>query len=48
MNKTVPWGTMWVSKRYGVVSTKLKDMVWLPAPAGGPYDQKAQNWSITP
>ncbi len=48
MNKTVPWGTMWVAKRYGVVSTKLKDMVWLPAPAGGPYDQKAQNWSITP
>ena len=47
-NKSVPWGTMWVSKRYGVVSTKLKDMVWLPAPAGGPYDQKAQNWSITP
>ncbi len=48
MNKSVPWGSMWVAKRYGVVSTKLKDMVWLPAPAGGPYDQKAQNWSITP
>ncbi len=48
MNKSVPWGTMWVAKRYGVVSTKAKDLVWLPAPAGGPYDQKAQNWSVTP
>lgn len=48
MNKTVPWGTMWVAKRYGIVSTKLKDMVWIPAPAGGPYDQKAQLWSIAP
>ncbi|MBM3521782.1 MAG: ABC transporter substrate-binding protein [Alphaproteobacteria bacterium] len=46
MNKTVPWGTMWVAKRYGVVSTKLKDFTWLPAPAGGPYDQKPQAWSI--
>ena len=36
MNKTVPWGTMWVSKRYGVVSTKLKDMVWLPGPRRRP------------
>lgn len=48
MNKTVPWGTMWVAKRYGIVSTKLKDFTWLPAPAGGPYDQKPQAWSITP
>ena len=48
MNATVPWGTMWVAKRYGIVSTKLKDMVWLPAPAGGPYDQKAHLWSIAP
>lgn len=48
MNKSVPWATMWVSKRYGVASTKLKDFVWLPAPAGGPYAQNAQAWSVAP
>lgn len=48
MNDTVPWGTMWVAQRYGVVSNRLKDFTWLPAPAGGPYDQKAHLWSLTP
>ena len=47
MNKSVPWGTMWVAKRYGVVSTKA-NLTWLPAPAGGPYDQKAHTWSLNP
>ncbi|MGO8565331.1 hypothetical protein ACC743_38840 [Rhizobium ruizarguesonis] len=36
MNKNLPWATLWVAKRYGIVSTKVKDFVWTPAPGGGP------------
>ncbi len=43
MNKPIcPGRTMWVANRYGVASTKLKDFVWVPAPAGGPYDAQAR------
>ncbi len=48
MNANLPWGTMWVASRYGIASTKLKDFVWTPAPAGGPYDAQPQKWTIAP
>jgi peptide/nickel transport system substrate-binding protein len=48
MNTDLPWATMWVANRYGIASTKLKDFVWLPAPAGGPYDAKPEKWAIEP
>ena len=46
MNAELPWGTLWVTSRYGVASTKLKDFVWIPSPSGSPYDQHAEKWSI--
>jgi peptide/nickel transport system substrate-binding protein len=46
MNTELPWGTLWVANRYGVVSTKVKDFVWTPAPGGGPYQANPQQWSI--
>lgn len=48
MNKSLPWGSMWVAKRYGVASTKLKDFVWTPAPGGGPYQANPEKWDIAP
>lgn len=46
MNENLPWGTMWVASRYGVASKDLENFVWLPAPAGGPYDANAEDWTI--
>jgi peptide/nickel transport system substrate-binding protein len=46
MNTNLPWGTLWVANRYGVVSAKVKDFVWTPAPGGGPYQANPQKWSI--
>jgi peptide/nickel transport system substrate-binding protein len=45
MNADLPWATMWVANRYGVASTKLKDFVWMPAPAGGPYNAHPEKWT---
>ena len=46
MNTNLPWATLWVANRYGVVSSKVKDFVWTPAPGGGPYQAYPQKWSI--
>lgn len=46
MNAELPWATMWVANRYGVISNKLENFVWLPAPAGGPYEAHPEKWSV--
>jgi len=46
MNEELPWGTMWVANRYGAASTQLEDFVWVPAPAGGPYADHPEKWSL--
>ncbi|MBB3612623.1 ABC transporter substrate-binding protein [Rhizobium sp. BK602] len=46
MNGELPWGTLWVANRYGVVSAKVKDFVWTPAPGGGPYQAHPEKWSL--
>jgi peptide/nickel transport system substrate-binding protein len=46
MNENLPWGSMWVASRYGVMSNDLKDFVWTPAPGGGPFEAKPENWDI--
>ncbi|MBP1845871.1 peptide/nickel transport system substrate-binding protein [Rhizobium petrolearium] len=48
MNSQLPWGPMWVASRYGVVSSKLKDFFWTPAPAGGPFVSHPEKWDIAP
>ncbi|HET8728375.1 MAG TPA: ABC transporter substrate-binding protein [Alphaproteobacteria bacterium] len=47
MNAQLPWATMWVANRYGVVSNDLQNFVWLPAPGGGPYEAHPEEWTIT-
>jgi peptide/nickel transport system substrate-binding protein len=46
MNSDLPWATLWVANRYGVVSSKVKDFIWTPAPGGGPYQAHPEKWSI--
>jgi peptide/nickel transport system substrate-binding protein len=46
MNSNLPWATLWVANRYGVASSKLKNFVWIPAPAGGPYAAHPEKWSV--
>lgn len=48
MNAELPWSPMWVASRYGVVSSKLKDFFWTPAPAGGPFVSHPEKWDIAP
>jgi len=45
-NSELPWGFMWVTKRFGVVSAAVQDFVWTPAPGGGCYDQQAHRWAL--
>lgn len=45
-NAQLPWAPMWVASRYGVASTALRNFVWTPAPAGGPYQANPEKWSI--
>lgn len=46
MNGLVPWGSMWVASRFGVVSSDLVDFVWTPAPAGGPFVSHPELWDV--
>lgn len=46
MNSNLPWATLWVANRYGIVSTKVQNFVWTPAPGGGPYKTDPQKWSM--
>ena len=46
MNRELPWGFMWVARRYGVVADTVQNFVWTPAPGGGGYDPSAQLWAL--
>lgn len=39
-------GYMWTAIRFGVASSGLQDFYWFPAPAGGPYYDRAELWSV--
>ncbi len=45
-NEEVPWGFLWVSDRFGVVSDEVENFVWTPAPGGGRYYDAAHEWDI--
>jgi peptide/nickel transport system substrate-binding protein len=45
-NQNLPWAPMWVATRYGVASTRIRDFVWIPAPAGGGYAASAEKWAL--
>lgn len=46
LNQQLPWAPLWVTTRYGAVSTAVKGFIWTPSPGGGHYVQDAQNWSL--
>lgn len=48
MNEEVPWAFMWVGERYGVITDRVTNFTWTPAPGGGRYDQKAHEWTLAP
>lgn len=37
---------MWTAVRFGVAASDLVDFYWYPAPAGGPYEDSAEMWSL--
>lgn len=39
-------GYLWTAVRFGVATASLVDFYWYPAPAGGPYDDSAERWSV--
>ena len=39
-------GYLWTAVRFGVASSSLEDFYWYPAPAGGPYEDHAERWSV--
>jgi peptide/nickel transport system substrate-binding protein len=39
-------GYLWTAIRFGVASSSLVDFYWYPAPAGGPYEDHAELWSL--
>jgi peptide/nickel transport system substrate-binding protein len=45
-NREVPIAPLWEARRYGVVTVNVKNFIWQPAPAGGPFDQRAELWSF--
>lgn len=46
LNDQVPYAWMWVSDRFGGVSTKVQNFIWTPAPGGGRYYDAAEKWSV--
>lgn len=45
-NQQLPWNALWTAKRFGGASKKLVNFVWTPAPGGGRYDDRAENWDV--
>jgi peptide/nickel transport system substrate-binding protein len=39
-------GYLWTAVRFGVAASSLVDFYWYPAPAGGPYEDHAERWSV--
>ena len=46
MNEQVYWAPMWVTTRFGGVSTAIENFIWTPAPGGGRYFDDASSWSL--
>ena len=41
-----PWIQLWETVRYGIVSTRIENFLFKPAPSGGSYYDQAELWSI--
>lgn len=45
-NAQLPWAPLWVANRFGGIGQKVQGMIWVPAPAGGRYQDFAETWDI--
>jgi peptide/nickel transport system substrate-binding protein len=45
-NAQLPWMPLWVANRFGGIGQKVQSMIWVPAPAGGRYQDFAETWDI--
>lgn len=46
VNQNLPWDVLWTAKRFGGANKNLQNFVWTPAPAGGRYQDNAEDWDI--
>jgi peptide/nickel transport system substrate-binding protein len=46
MAKDLPWVFMWETVRYGIVSKRIGNFLYTPAPGGGSYYDQAEKWFI--
>ena len=42
----LPWVTLWQTTRYGLVSKRIANFQFTPAPGGGSYYDEAEKWEI--
>ena len=45
-NEEATMGYWWVSTRYGIASVDVEDFHYFPAPGGGPYVDRSQDWNM--
>jgi peptide/nickel transport system substrate-binding protein len=46
MSEELPWTYMWETVRYGIVSKRIGNFLYTPAPGGGSYYDQAEKWFI--
>lgn len=47
-NARLPWAPLWVGMRHGGIGHQVAGMVWWPAPGGGRYRDRAEDWFLRP
>jgi peptide/nickel transport system substrate-binding protein len=45
-NDEATFAFWWVSTRYGIASVNVEDFHYFPAPGGGPFVDRSQNWNM--
>ena len=45
-NEEATFAYWWVSTRYGIASVDVEDFHYFPAPGGGPFVDRSQNWNM--
>src|SRR5262245_60496495 len=46
MSEDLPWVFLWETLRYGIVSKRIGNFLFTPAPSGGSYYDQAEKWFI--
>jgi peptide/nickel transport system substrate-binding protein len=46
LSQDQPWIQLWETVRYGIVSNRIGNFLFKPAPSGGSYYDRAETWFI--